>query len=89
MSRLSVKVMTLTTGLFGGVMFLACVVYGLLVPSLHNAPLLEAILPGFRWLTVGSVILGVMETFLYGALAGFVFTALYNAVSRTLGVRRA
>jgi hypothetical protein len=30
-----------------------------------------------------------METFLYGALAGFVFTALYNAVSRTLGVRRA
>ena len=88
MHQLSLKVMTVTTGLFGAVMFVACVVYGLLVPALHNAALLEAVLPGFYWLTPGSVVLGVVETFLYGAFAGLVFAWLYNTVSRRLGVDR-
>jgi hypothetical protein len=83
--QLSTKVMTVATGLFGGVMFVACVVFGLLVPALHNAPLLEGILPGFHWLTMGSFVLGVVETSIYGAFAGLVFASLYNAVSRRLG----
>jgi hypothetical protein len=62
MHRLSWKVMTVTTGLFGAVMFVACVVYGLLVPALHNAALLEAVLPGFAWLTPASLLLGVHVT---------------------------
>src|ERR1700674_5131247 len=78
------KVMTLTTGLFGAVMFVACVVYGLLVPAFHNAQLLEAVLPGFHWLTPVSLLLGVVETFLYGAFAGAVFAWLHNDVSRRL-----
>jgi hypothetical protein len=36
------------------------------------------VLPGFRWLTVGSFFLGLAETFLYGAYAGLVFTSIYN-----------
>lgn len=88
MHQLSLKVMTVTTGLFGAVMFVTCVVYGLLVPALHNAALLEAVLPGFYWLTPGGVLLGVVETFLYGAFAGLVFAWLYNAVSRRLGPER-
>jgi hypothetical protein len=89
MHQLSVKVMTVATGLFGAVMFVVCVAYGLLVPALHNAALLEAVLPWFRWLTPGSVVIGVAETFLYGALAGLVFTSIYNAVSRWQFGRRA
>ena len=88
MHALSLKVMTVATGLFGAVMFVACVVYGLLVPAFHNAALLEAVLPGFHWLTPASLLLGVVETFLYGALAGLVFAWLYNAVSRRLGAER-
>jgi hypothetical protein len=88
MHQLSVKVMTVTMGLFGAVMFVACVVYGLLVPAIHNAALLEAVLPGFRWLTPGSLLLAVVETFLYGAFAGLVFAWLYNTVSRRLGGER-
>jgi hypothetical protein len=88
MHQLSVKVMTVATGLFGAVMFAACVAYGLLVPALHNAALLEAVLPGFRWLTPGSVLIGVAETFLYSAFAGLVFASIYNAVSRWLGAGR-
>lgn len=85
MHRLSVTVMTVTTGLFGAVMFVACVVYGLLLPSLHNAALLEAVLPGFRWLTFGGVLLGIAETLVYGAFAGLVFASIYNLVGRRLG----
>lgn len=85
MHQLNLKVMSVTTGLFGAVMFVACVVYGLLMPAFHNAALLEAVLPGFHWLTPGSLLLGVVETFVYGAFAGLVFAWLYNTVSRRLG----
>jgi hypothetical protein len=65
------------------VTFMACVVYGLVVPrAFHASPLLEQILPGFRWLTPGSVLLGVGETFVYGAYADLVFTLIHNTVLR-------
>jgi hypothetical protein len=38
--------------------------------ALHMTQFLEIALPGFRWLSVGSFILGLVEAFLYGAYAG-------------------
>ena len=38
-----------------------------------------------RWLTLGSVILGLVETFLYGAYAGLAFTGIHNLVLRRCG----
>jgi hypothetical protein len=62
MPPLSLKVMAWSWGLFGAVTFVACVVYGLLVPgAFHASQLLEQLLPGFRWLTPGSVLLGAGE----------------------------
>jgi hypothetical protein len=78
MHRLSVKLMTVTFALWSAVMFVGCVVYGLLFPAFHASWLLENVLPGFSWLTPGAFFLGVVETFLYGAGAGFVFCVLYN-----------
>ena len=40
--------------------------------------LLEAFLPGFKWLSVGSLALGLIEAALYGAWAGALYSALYN-----------
>ncbi len=83
MHPLNLKVMTWSGGLFGATTFVACVVYGLIVPAaLHTSPLLEQILPGFRWLTAGSVLLGVVETFVYGVYAAGTFTLIHNAVLR-------
>jgi len=48
----------------------------------HMTQLLELTLPGFRWLSVGSFILGLVETFLYGAYAGLVFSGIHNVVRR-------
>lgn len=86
MQRLDWRVMTWSLGLFGAVTFVVCVVYGLIVPeSLHMTQFLEMVLPGFRWLTVGSFVLGLVESFLYGAYAGLVFTPIFNLVARRWG----
>ena len=80
-----------TTGSFGAITFALCVVYGLVMPArFHAGWLLEAILPGFTWLTVAGFLLGVVEAALYGAWAGILFSALYNYFARnTAAAKRA
>lgn len=83
MPSLDWRVMTWSLGLFTSVTFIVCVVYGLVLPTaFHMTQFLEITLPGFRWLSVGSFILGLVETFLYGAYAGLVFTGIHNFVRR-------
>jgi len=43
---------------------------------------LEAVLPAFKWLSFGGFILGLVESFLYGAYIGIVFVPIYNFLSR-------
>jgi hypothetical protein len=42
------------------------------------AGLLERVLPGFTWLTYPSFILGLVETLIYGAYVGALYTILHN-----------
>jgi uncharacterized protein DUF5676 len=80
---LNLKVVIWSLGLFGAVSFVLCVVYGLLVPeALHMKQLLLILLPGFTWLTFGSFLLGLAESFLYGVYAGLVYVPLYNRLHR-------
>ena len=77
------KVTIPTFASFAAITFLACLAFGLAVPErFHAAWLLEAMLPGFRWLTPPSVLLGLVETAVYGAAAGALWTALYNYFTR-------
>ncbi len=86
---LNLKLVTWSLALFGAVSFVVCVLYGLIVPeTLHMTGFLEAVLPGFRWLTVGSFFIGLVESFLYGAYAGLVFVPIYNALARRWGAGR-
>ena len=80
MKRLTIRGTGLALGTFFAVSFLLCIAWGALLPSLHargNA-LLEAIFPGFTWLTPGSIVLGLVEAFLYGVYAALVFVPLFN-----------
>lgn len=80
---LNLKVVTWSLALFGGVTFVVCVLYGLVVPeSLHMASFLEAVLPGFEWLTPLGFLIGLVESFLYGVYAGVVYVPIYNRLSR-------
>jgi hypothetical protein len=86
MQRLNWKVVTWALGLFGAVTFVLCVLYGLVVPkTAHMVQFLEITLPGFRWLSAGSFVLGLAESFLYGAYAGLVFVPIYNFVAGRCG----
>jgi hypothetical protein len=71
---------------FGAITFVLCVGYGLVVPAtVHPAWLLEALLPGFTWLTLGGFFVGLVEVTLYGAGAGALYSVLYNYFARRAG----
>ncbi|MCL4865695.1 MAG: hypothetical protein KJZ47_07355 [Gemmatimonadales bacterium] len=83
---LNTKVMAWSLGLFGAVTFVVCVLYGLVVPvQLHMSGWLEQVLPGFAWLTLPGFVIGLVESFLYGAYAGLVFSPIYNTMHRRWG----
>jgi hypothetical protein len=80
---LNVKVVTQSLSSFTAISFVLCVGYGLFAPAgFHPAWLLEAFLPGFKWLGVWSFVLGLVESALYGAWAGVLYAALYNYFAR-------
>jgi hypothetical protein len=80
------KVVTQSLASFAAISFALCVGYGLLAPpAFHPSWLLEAFLPGFKWLSLGSFVLGLIETALYGAWAGVLYSALYNYFARRAG----
>lgn len=87
---LNTKIVSWSLGLFTAISFVLCAIYGLIVPpSLHVAALLEMILPAFKWLTFWGFCLGLIESFLYGAYAGLVFTPIYNWLVRRASVASA
>jgi hypothetical protein len=84
------KVLSWSLGSFGAAVFASCVLYGLAVPaSLHMTQFLEITLPGFRWIGPGTFVLGLAESFLYGAYAGLLFAPIYNFFLRRFGAPRA
>lgn len=77
------KVVTESLSSFAAISFVLCVGYGLVAPpALHAGWLLESVLPGFRWLSVGTFVLGFVESALYGAWAGILYSSLYNYFAR-------
>lgn len=66
--------------------YLVCIAYGLATPmSLHMHGFLEQVLPGFKWLTWPGFLIGLIESFLYGAYAGLVYVPIYNFFHRRWG----
>jgi hypothetical protein len=62
--------------------FTLCVLYGLLMPpQFHSQPFLEMVLPGFKWISFGSFVVGLVETFLYGGYSGFLLAVIHNAIA--------
>ncbi|MFQ5538455.1 MAG: DUF5676 family membrane protein [Gemmatimonadota bacterium] len=80
---LSAKVVALSLAVFTAVSFVLCVAWGLLVPeSFHMHTFLEAVLPGFQWLSPGAFLLGLVESFAWGVYGGLVYVPIYNAFHR-------
>jgi len=83
---LNTKLVTWALGIWTSITFVVCVISGLVTPeSLHMSAFLEQVLPAFKWLTWWGVLLGLTESFLYGAYAGLVFCPVYNWLHRRWG----
>jgi hypothetical protein len=86
---LNMRVVSWSSGIFTAFTFILCVLYGLVVPErLHGmSAFLEMVLPAFKWLSFSGFILGLIESFLYGAYIGIVFVPIYNFIYRRYGLR--
>ena len=83
---LDTRLVTWTLGIWSAVTFIVCVIHGVIVPKrLHMSAFLEQVLPGFEWLTPVGFVLGLLESFLYGAYAGMLFCWIYNRLWRGRG----
>lgn len=48
---------------------------------------LEAVLPAFKRLAFGGFLLGLIESFIYGAYIGLVFVPIYNFINKRWGTK--
>jgi hypothetical protein len=86
---LNIKVWTMSLGCWMAATFTICVLGGVIAPDLpipHRT--LELLLPAFRWISWGSFVLGLVETFVFGAYAGWLLAFLHNLFARRWGTTR-
>ena len=80
---LNIKVVSWALATTALISFVVCVGYGLVTPeTLHMHAFLEQVLPGFKRLTLPGFLIGLVESFLYGAYAGLVYVPVYNFFAR-------
>lgn len=83
---MNLKIVTWALALSAALLYLLCIAYGLANPqSGHMRDFLVIALPGFEWLTPAGFLIGLVKSFLYGALAGLVYVPIYNALERRFG----
>ena len=87
-AMLNIKVVTWSLAIWAALMFMSCVVYGLLTPSsMHMTAFLEQLLPGYKPLSGVGFFVGLIQSFLYGAFAGLVYVPVYNFLNRNFSSR--
>jgi uncharacterized protein DUF5676 len=66
------------TSLFLAISFTLCVIFDLIFPQYQMYPVWQRLLPGFEWLSLGSYIVGLVESYAYGWYFTLIWVPLYN-----------
>jgi len=69
------------TSLFLAISFVVCVAGDLMMPAHEMHSAWQRLLPGFVWLTWGSFLLGLVESYAYGWYFTLIWVPLYNVLS--------
>lgn len=70
------------TSLLLAITFTLCVGFDLLFPAHAMYQSWQNLLPGFHWISWGSFLLGVVESYGYGWYAALIWVPLYNVAAR-------
>lgn len=76
--KFSTKVVGLALGTFFAAVYVLCVVWDLALPQYSMRSAWAVLLPGFTWLSFGSFLLGLVESFVYGLIAAAIGIPIYN-----------
>ena len=66
------------TSLFLAMTFVLCVGFDLVFPARRMYESWQALLPGFSWISWGSFLLGLVESYGYGWYLALIWVPLYN-----------
>ena len=79
MQKFQLNVWAATLGASAGVAYLVCVIFQPIFPAsaMYTADHWPAMFPGFNWTLVG-VLIGLVESVIYGILAAVIFVPFYN-----------
>lgn len=76
--RLPVVALGLSLGLFLTITYILCIGYDLIFPGQAMYQTWLRLLPGFTWLSWGTFLLGLVESFAYGWYIALIFAPLFN-----------
>jgi hypothetical protein len=69
------------TSIFLAISFTLCVVGDLIHPAHEMHSVWERLLPGFVWISWGSFLLGLVESYAWGWYFTLIWVPLYNVIS--------
>jgi hypothetical protein len=81
---LKLKIWTWTLACWTAITYVLCVLWALVAPSRLHTELMVVSLPGFG-LTAGGILIGLVESLVYGAYAGVVLVLVHNLFFRRWG----
>jgi hypothetical protein len=86
MFRFNLKVMAATLSASAAAIYLLCVLFRPIFPNwaMYTSDFWAAAFPGFSWSVLG-ILIGLVESSLYGFLAALIFVPLYNFFAARLG----
>ncbi len=77
---ISLKAVGHATSLFLAITFVLCVGFDLIFPAHAMFRSWQALLPGFHWISWGSFLLGLIESYGYGWYFTLIWAPIYNVL---------
>ena len=89
MSKLNFRIVAASLAVSAALAYLICVVFQPIFPdwAMYTSDSWEAAFPGFSWSFAG-ILIGLVESALYGLLAAAIFVPVYNFFSARFSSRK-
>jgi type II secretory pathway component PulF len=87
-NRISFIVVGHVTSLFLVSLFVLCVVFDFLLPQYAMYESWQQLLPGFEWISFKSLVLGAVESYIYGWIFTIIWIPIYKVFANYFNQER-